>query len=129
MTPHPGIAIITGASSGIGAAFARRLARDGYDLLLHGRREALLTRLRDELAAAYGTTSRIILAELSDPAGLRQLEDIIPATPALSMLVNNAGYSTLHFFEHEDRNGQQRLVDVHVVAPLRLRSARYRAGS
>jgi hypothetical protein len=123
MTPNPGIALITGASSGIGAAFARRLARDGYDLLLHGRREALLSQLRDELTAAYGTNIRIILAELSDPAGVRKLEEIIPETPALSMLVNNAGYSTLRFFEHEDRDRQQRLVDVHIVAPLRLMHA------
>jgi short-subunit dehydrogenase len=123
MNSHPGIALITGASSGIGAAFARRLARDGYDLILHGRREALLNQWRDEFAAAYGTTSRVVLAELSDPAGVRMLEEIIAATPSLSMLVNNAGFSTPHYFEQEGRDGQQRLVEVHVVAPLRLMHA------
>jgi short-subunit dehydrogenase len=121
-TPHPGVALITGASSGIGAAFARRLARDGYDLIIHGRREALLVQLRDELAAG-GTTTRIVLAELADPAGVRRLEEIIASTPTLSLLVNNAGYSTLRFFEHEDRDGQERLLTVHVAVPLRLMHA------
>lgn len=120
---HPGAALITGASSGIGAAFARRLARDGYNLLLHGRREALLTQLRDELAAACGTSARIVLGELSDPSTVHQLEEIIASTPSLSMLVNNAGYSTLRYFEHEDRDGQEHLLYVHVAVPLRLMHA------
>ncbi len=123
MNPHPGVALITGASSGIGASFARRLASDGYDLVLHGRRENLLEQLRDELAAAHGSSSRIVLAELSEPAGVLRLEDVIAETPALSMLVNNAGYSTLQLFEQEDRDGQERLVRVHVIVPLRLMHA------
>lgn len=123
MTAHPGIALVTGASSGIGAAFARHLAGEGYDLILHGRREAALRRLCDELAAAHGISAQIVLAELSDPEGVSRLEGLIARTPALSMLVNNAGFSSLLHFEHEDRDGQERLVRVHVVAPLRLMHA------
>ncbi len=120
---HPGIALVTGASSGIGAAFARHLAGEGYDLIVHGRREDLLRRLCGELAAAHGTSTRIILAELSDPGSVSRLEGLIAETPALSMLVNNAGYTTLHCFEHEDRDEQERMVRVHVIAPLRLMHA------
>ncbi len=123
MTAHPGIALVTGASSGIGAAFARHLAGEGYDLILHGRREDALRRLGDELAAVHGISSQIVLAELSDPEGVARLETFIAATPALSMLVNNAGYSTVLYFEQEDRDEQERLVRVHVVAPLRLMHA------
>lgn len=123
MDTHRGVALITGASSGIGAMFARRLARSGYDLILHGRREYLLTQLRDELSAAHGIAARVVLAELSDPVGVRLLEDIIAGTPALSMLVNNAGYSTVRYFEHEDRDGQEHLTYVHVIVPLRLAHA------
>ncbi len=122
-TARHGTALITGASSGIGAVFARRLAEEGYDLILHGRREVPLAQLRDELAAAYRISSRIVLAELTDPAGVLRLENIIAETPTLSLLVNNAGYSSPHYFEHEDRDGQERLVRVHVIAPLRLMHA------
>ncbi len=123
MTAHPGIALVTGASSGIGAAFARHLAGEGYDLILHGRREDALRRLGDELAAVHGVSSQVVLAELSDPEGVARLETRIAATPALSMLVNNAGYTTVLDFEQEDRDEQERLVRVHVVAPLRLMHA------
>ena len=123
MTAHPGIALITGASSGIGAAFARHLAADGYDLILHGRREVPLMQLRDGLAAAHGVSSRVVLAELADPAGVTLLENVIAETPGLSMLVNNAGFSSVQYFEHEDRDGQEQLVRVHVIVPIRLMHA------
>ena len=123
MTTPPGTACITGASSGIGAAFARRLARDGYRLILHGRREGLLRSLAEELARGHGIRSDVVLADLRGPDGIRVLEERIGATPDLSLLVNNAGYSTLKYFHEEPIEGQEALIRVHVLAPVRLTHA------
>lgn len=123
MTPRPGTACITGASSGIGAAFARRLARDGYDLILHGRREALLRSLADRLARDHGIQTEVLCADLASKDGVRNLEERITKAPTLSLLVNNAGYSTIRYFSEEPIDGQEALISVHVVAPIRLTHA------
>jgi short-subunit dehydrogenase len=123
MATKRGTAFITGASSGIGAAFARRLARDGYDLVLHGRRTELLQQLRDELMQNHGIRAEVVCAELSRSEDLHTLEAKVCSTPDLSLLVNNAGYSTLKFFHEEDVEGQDALIRVHVIAPVRLTHA------
>lgn len=123
MATSPGVACITGASSGIGAAFARRLARDGCSLILHGRREGLLRGLAEELARDHGIRADVILADLGEPDGIRVLEERIGATPDLSLLVNNAGYSTLKYFHEEPVDSQEALIRVHILAPVRLTHA------
>jgi uncharacterized protein len=123
MKPRPGTACITGASSGIGAAFARRLARDGYDLILHGRREALLQSLADQLARNHGVRTEVLRADLAAADGVRIVEDRIAHESHLSLLVNNAGYSTIKHFSAEPIDGQEALIRVHVVAPTRLTHA------
>jgi hypothetical protein len=116
-------AVITGASSGIGAAFARELAREGYALILHGRREHLLSSLCTELRETCGVHAEYLLAELSEEEDLRRLESKIRETPTLDILINNAGYSTLRHFDQEDIEDQERLVRVHVIATMRLAHA------
>ena len=91
-------AFITGASSGIGAAFARRLAADGYNLILHGRRRELLEELCATLSRKHNVMAEAIIAELSRPEEVRRLEDRIRNTPDLSILINNAGCSSLKNF-------------------------------
>jgi short-subunit dehydrogenase len=119
----PGTACITGASSGIGEAFARRLASAGYSLLLHGRREELLTALCDNFRRQFGIRAEYLLAELSHPDELRAFEDRLKRTPDLSMLVNNAGYATIRQFSEEEIDGQEALIHTHVTATVRLTHA------
>jgi hypothetical protein len=88
--PH---AVITGASSDIGAAFAARLPADGYDLTLVARRRDRLAGLAARLAQAGPGTIDVLAADLTDPGGLRSAEDLIAATPNLELLVNNAGFA------------------------------------
>lgn len=117
--PRP-TAFITGASSGIGAEFARRLAREGYDLVLHGRREHLLAALSRDLAAAHGIKAEYVLAELSTPEGADALVERLRRIEHLGMLINNAGSGSTRLFHEEDLAGQEGMVHTHVMAALRL---------
>jgi NAD(P)-dependent dehydrogenase (short-subunit alcohol dehydrogenase family) len=84
--------LITGATDGLGRALARRLAADGDALILHGRDQARLDELADELAAAHGARPRTVLADLSELAQVRRLADDVRAiADRLDVLVLNAG--------------------------------------
>ena len=84
-------AVVTGASSGIGAEFARQLAARGMHLVITGRREERLSALADELAQKHGAQSRIIAGDLLDPGEPRRLFEAV-ADLDVALLVNNAGY-------------------------------------
>lgn len=118
-----GTAVVTGASSGIGAVFARRFAAHGHNLLLHGRREHLLAALCTELSAQHGIRADYILAELSDPAAVQSMEERIRAIPDLAILVNNAGSGSLGSFTQERIGDQQALIHTHVMASVRFMHA------
>ncbi len=118
--PH---AVITGASSGIGAAFAARLAAGGYDLTLVARRRDRLADLAAQIAETGPATVRVHVADLTDPTGLRSAEDLIAATPNLDLLVNNAGFAGYAPFTGLDPAIATALLGVHVTAPTRLTRA------
>ena len=88
-------AIVTGASSGIGATYAEHLAARGYDLILVARRAERLQALSARLAQAHGAKVEAVAADLTQEAGLARVEQILVANPAVSLLVNNAGNGKL----------------------------------
>jgi uncharacterized protein len=119
--PH---ALVTGASSGIGAVFAERLARDGYDLFIVARRrdrlEALAQRLKKD-QPALGV--EVIVADLSKPGDLRRVEKHISEDKALELLVNNAGFGGYMPFTQLDPDRAEELINVQVLAVARLTHA------
>ncbi|HZW48153.1 MAG TPA: SDR family NAD(P)-dependent oxidoreductase, partial [Microvirga sp.] len=89
--PSKGTALITGASSGIGALYADRLARRGYDLVLVARNEARLSETAKRVREATGRTVNTVMADLNNPSDLRRVEAFLRSDPNVTMLVNNAG--------------------------------------
>ncbi len=113
------LALVTGASSGIGRAFADRLAGDGYDLVAVGRRRGRL----DELAAAHpGVEVRTVVADLSTDDGVDAVAEVC-ATEPLTMLVNNAGVAHYMSLAELPAGLARELVHVKVVAPTMLTRA------
>ena len=88
---HNGTALITGASSGIGAVYADRLAHAGYDLILVARRADKLRSLAQELTTRTGRSVETIAADLTQAADLAKIENVLKTDASISLLVNNAG--------------------------------------
>lgn len=114
-------ALITGASSGIGEALARELARRGLDLILVARREEILNRLRDELAARHGVRVMVIAQDLAAPDAAQRIHDAATAAGwTVDILVNNAGFGTYGELETTDLARNLAMIDVHCRAVVEL---------
>lgn len=122
MTAKPTV-LITGASTGIGAAYAERFARRGHDLVLVARNtarlEAVAARLRDETGVAID----ILQADLTQPADLAAVETRLRDDARIGVLVNNAGTAIGGSFVEQSADDVARLVALNTTAPLRLASA------
>ncbi len=114
------VALVTGASSGIGAAVAARLARDGRDLVVVARRRERLAELAERLAEETGATIDILAADLTDAEDLERVAQRAASEERLDLLVNNAGFAGYGPFVEIDPAVAARLVSVHVEAPVRL---------
>ena len=121
--PARPLALVTGASSGIGAAYAGKLAGKGFDLVLVSRDRARLTALARRLAALHGVTADPLPADLSLRSDVEALERRIRATNRLRFLVNAAGFLTKGTFAEADVEGQDAMIRVHLLATVRLTRA------
>src|SRR4051812_7210633 len=119
-TSTEGTALITGASSGIGAVYADRLARRGHDLVIVARNEERLDALATRLMADTGRSVKVIVADLNDEAALGLIEKVLRTDPAISMLVNNAGFGSTAPLLDADVDTMVRMIDLNVTALVRL---------
>jgi len=116
---------ITGASSGIGAVFARKLAAE-HDLLLIARRKERLEALAAELTAAYRTNVEILPADLVQESDLKTVASRIGNEPRLALLINNAGFGAKGLFWETELAPHEQMHRLHVMATVRLTHAALR---
>ncbi len=115
--------MITGASSGIGAEFARQLAARGYDLLLIARREDRLRSLAQELVAAHKITAQVLVADLAADADRARAAGHVSSAENLAIVVNNAGFGAHGAFADANLEGVEQMHRLHILATLDLTHA------
>lgn len=123
MTQSKGYALITGASSGIGATYADRLARQGYDLILVARNQHRLERLATQLNANTQRDIHVVVADLNLPADLARVEQILHDDSRISLLVNNAGIGATASLLDSDADKMEAMILLNVLALTRLAKA------
>ena len=117
------LAVVTGASSGLGATFARKLAAAGYDLTLVARRKDRLEQLGAELMREHKVRVEALVADLATDAGVDVVAEHLRSAPNLELLVNNAGFGTMGLFFNADIASQDAMHRVHVMATMHLSHA------
>src|SRR5690349_4933489 len=115
-----GVALITGASSGIGAIYADRLARRGYDLILVARNRTRLEELARRLAEETGRSAEVIAADLTQAPDLARVETALRSDPRITMLVNNAGFAAVTPLLASDLEAMDEMIRLNVLALTRL---------
>jgi uncharacterized protein len=119
--PSPkGAALVTGASTGIGAIYADRLAKRGYDLILVARNKDRLDTLAGRLRLETGRQVTALQADLGDKAGLAKVEAVIHEDPSITMLVNNAGVGSVASILQADVDKMEAMIELNITALTRL---------
>jgi uncharacterized protein len=112
--------VVTGASTGIGAVYADRLAKRGYDLILVARNEAKLHSLSEHLANEPGRSVKVLPADLGNKAVLAKIEATLRNDPSITMLVNNAGVGSVAPLLAADIEKMEDIIDLNITALTRL---------
>jgi uncharacterized protein len=121
--PMPNTALITGASSGIGATYADRLARRGHDLVLVARDAARLEAVADRLRRNTGRSIAVMPADLSQKADLLRVEQRLRTDAGIDILINNAGIAVPGAILEADADRLEAMVQLNIIAALRLAHA------
>ena len=117
-------ALITGATAGLGAEFARQLAEQGHDLVLVARDESRLQAKAAELGRRYGTAAEVLAADLTDDAGVAAVvERLSDASRPVEVLVNNAGIGLLEDFDRNSIEDEKKHLKLHVQTAMELSHA------
>jgi uncharacterized protein len=115
-----GIALVTGASSGIGAIYADRLAKRGYDLILVARNKERLESVSNRIRSETGRQVTALPADLNDRTGLAKVEAVLHENPGITMLVNNAGIGAVASILQADVDKMESMIDLNITALTRL---------
>jgi short-subunit dehydrogenase len=115
-----GTALVTGASSGIGAVYADRLAKRGYDLILVARNQERLHAIASRLRAETGRQVTVLPADLNDKASLAKVEGVLRDNPTITVLVNNAGVGSVASILQADVDKMEAMIDLNITALTRL---------
>jgi short-subunit dehydrogenase len=114
-------ALVTGATAGIGAAYSKLLAKDGFDLVLVARDKKRLTDTAKLLSKEFGIKAEILVADLTKANQLAKVEKRLASkVKPIEVLINNAGFGINKSFLDSDIDAEQQLLDVLVTAPMRL---------
>ena len=117
-------ALVTGATAGIGNAYAQLLAKEGFDLILVARNLPRLKKVAAQLSKDYGVKATCLKADLSKSAQLLKVEKVLASTSRpVEVLINNAGFGIKESFTDSNIKAEQELLDVLVTAPMRLSHA------
>ena len=122
-TQSQGTALVTGASSGIGAVYAWRLAARGFDLLLVARDLQRLEEAASKLRDEYGVQVEVLKADLTQKDDVLKLEQRLRSDSSISLLLNNAGVAADGLLANADMNQLEQLIQLNVTAVTRLASA------
>jgi short-subunit dehydrogenase len=118
-----GTALITGASTGIGAIYADRLAKRGYDLILVARDQQRLEKLAQTITAASGRKVEVLAADLTVKSDLQRVESRLRSDAGVTALVNNAGFGGTRKLIESDVDEMENMIQLNVTALTRLTSA------
>jgi uncharacterized protein len=119
-TQNKGTALITGASSGIGAVYADRLARRGYDLIIVARNRSRLDALAIRLTNQSNRSVEVLAADLNNKADLSRVEDALKQDSSITVLVNNAGIGTFAPLLDSNANKMEEMISLNITALTRL---------